>query len=831
MDKYYKCDFHLHSSSCYSRDYSKKDFLETLKKSGLEVISITDHNIIDVKLIKQLQSDLKDIINIIPGIELNISLDRETIEQYDLIVRGDFFHAVMWFPYSSLDEAWLIVKDLIENKGVKVEEENLKKTSKATKDIHFDLKSVQEKFKNLDYYLVFHDGKGERNLSDYLPNSDKKTKINYDKNQAYKHNLFYYNNKYAIEGKTSKTTKISGFFDENLETILAAFFFSDAKELSEIGKKFSWINFDGNFESLILPLSDPQVRVKTSDKSQLNPQTNLDKYLEKVYLVMKKKEPNETKEFEISFSPAYNGIIGSRGSGKTLLGSILSHSDLSVYSDFFDHSMVKYKMSNKDDYQNNCPSHKYLRQNSLLQLFETGQIKEIDFLKDFYSEQEKEKNKLFKQFYSTASRLLDYEKKEFKNLQTLLQSNINDISFLDTEVNLAYMIPSIESDSFINGKEFINTLNQEILKIETKFEDAKKIINEIDVSKIVYTELADYTVAINTFKKDSQEIFNAMNVNMIKLKESISSIDLSNTELRTRLINEYCGKIKEINKETDVKSFVSLDESQNLLEQLKAITRFRTIVSESELHISESLIKLKEETKSDPIKINHDDKIVVSTTMEDLDEYDKYINDELKTSDCKSYNELLLRILFSYKDNNKLKKFFNGTKYRSITANNQYLEKFYANILSNLSKINDFNIRLYFNGKDLEKYSPGKKSEILLDIFLEEQIVKKEYTYIILDQPEDNMDTKTITVKLIKRLRELKSSIQVFVISHSASVIINGDAENIIYANDDQDEKCIVYTQGRIIDKEMKRNIVETLDGGEKNLKMRVNKYDFRMES
>lgn len=831
MDKFYKCDFHLHSSSCYSRNYSKKDFLETLKKSGLEIISITDHNIIDVKLIRQLQSDLNGIISIIPGIELNISLDQETIKKYELIVKGDFFHAVLWFPFSCLDEAWSKIRNLIEQKGVTVEDDNLRNTSKEIKDIHFDFKSVQEKLRDIDYYLVFHDGKGERNLSDYLPNSDKKTNEKYKKNQAYKHNLFYYNNKYAIEGKSNKTTKISNFFDEYLETILATFFFSDAKKLDEIGKKFSWINFDGTFESLILPLSDPEVRVYTSEASELNPQLNLNEYLEQVHLAMKKKGTTELKEIDVLFSPSYNGIIGSRGSGKTLLGSVLSQTELKKYEDYVEISEIKYKMSNKDKFQNNCPTHKYLKQNSLLQLFETGLIKEIDFLKDFYSEQEKVKKDLFKDFIRTTTKLLDYEKTEFTILQQKLQSEIKDISFLDSEVNSVFMIPYIESSNFVNGLDVISELKTNILKVENKFNDAKRIIDEVNVSNKVYSEMVDFNNAVEIFKKNSAKVFKEMTNNITTLRSSLESLDTPNIELRNKLIATYCKTIEKNNRKTDAKSYATLDESNSLLDQLKAITRFRTITLESKLCIGENLKRLKEETKSQPIKINIDDEVIVSTTMEDLVDYDDYISDEFKSADNVVYNEVLLRVLFSYKDNEKIKKFFNGNKYRNLSSGNQYLEKFYSNIQNKLSAIKDFNIRLYFNGKDLENYSPGKKSEILLDIFLEEQIIKKDYKYIILDQPEDNMDTKTITVKLIKKLRKLKSSIQVFVISHSASVIINGDAENIIYASDDPREECIVYSSGRIIDKEMKKSIVDTLDGGEKNLKMRVNKYDFRMEN
>ena len=82
--------------------------------------------------------------------------------------------------------------------------------------------------------------------------------------------------------------------------------------------------------------------------------------------------------------------------------------------------------------------------------------------------------------------------------------------------------------------------------------------------------------------------------------------------------------------------------------------------------------------------------------------------------------------------------------------------------------------------------------------------------------------------KLINRIRRLKLDIQLFVISHSAAVIINGDSDNLVFAS--EKDNYLSYNYGRIIDEPMKKNIVDTLDGGEKNLKMRLTKYDFKLK-
>ena len=48
VDKFLKCDLHMHSSTDYSRNYSKDEFINKLISVDLDVVSITDHNIVDV---------------------------------------------------------------------------------------------------------------------------------------------------------------------------------------------------------------------------------------------------------------------------------------------------------------------------------------------------------------------------------------------------------------------------------------------------------------------------------------------------------------------------------------------------------------------------------------------------------------------------------------------------------------------------------------------------------------------------------------------------------------------------------------------------------------
>ena len=74
---YRKWDLHFHTPSSY--DYKDKSItnnqiINILKKTNISAVAITDHNIIDVKRIKNLKDIAGDDITIFPGIEVMLLL-------------------------------------------------------------------------------------------------------------------------------------------------------------------------------------------------------------------------------------------------------------------------------------------------------------------------------------------------------------------------------------------------------------------------------------------------------------------------------------------------------------------------------------------------------------------------------------------------------------------------------------------------------------------------------------------------------------------------------------------------------------------------------------
>lgn len=122
---------------------------------------------------------------------------------------------------------------------------------------------------------------------------------------------------------------------------------------------------------------------------------------------------------------------------------------------------------------------------------------------------------------------------------------------------------------------------------------------------------------------------------------------------------------------------------------------------------------------------------------------------------------------------------------------------------------------------------------------------------ILIDQPEDNLDNRSVTNELIEYLKEKKKERQIILVTHNANIVVNADAENIIIANqrgqsdDDQlgspylfdyingaledvnpistnqDEKDLLKSMG------VREHITQIVEGGKEAFKKREEKYGF----
>ncbi|MEA1899584.1 MAG: DUF1016 N-terminal domain-containing protein, partial [Thermodesulfobacteriota bacterium] len=106
-----------------------------------------------------------------------------------------------------------------------------------------------------------------------------------------------------------------------------------------------------------------------------------------------------------------------------------------------------------------------------------------------------------------------------------------------------------------------------------------------------------------------------------------------------------------------------------------------------------------------------------------------------------------------------------------------------------LSLLDDYffiDCNLLQDGDDLIKMSPGKRGIILFQLFLH---LSKSKNPILIDQPEDNLDNRTVYQELNGFIKTKKSTRQIIIVSHNPNLVVSTDSENIIVANQDGQNK------------------------------------------
>lgn len=125
---------------------------------------------------------------------------------------------------------------------------------------------------------------------------------------------------------------------------------------------------------------------------------------------------------------------------------------------------------------------------------------------------------------------------------------------------------------------------------------------------------------------------------------------------------------------------------------------------------------------------------------------------------------------------------------------------------------------------DFTDASAGQQATALLAVLL-----NQTGPTLIIDQPEDDLDNQTIQA-IIELLWQAKIKRQIIVSSHNANVVVNGDAELVVWCNY---KTAGDHSEGKIeaegaIDKPVIRDAIkDVMEGGEKAFLLRKEKYGF----
>lgn len=137
-----------------------------------------------------------------------------------------------------------------------------------------------------------------------------------------------------------------------------------------------------------------------------------------------------------------------------------------------------------------------------------------------------------------------------------------------------------------------------------------------------------------------------------------------------------------------------------------------------------------------------------------------------------------------------------------------------------------------YDGIDIRKLSPGTRGIVLLLLYL--ALDDTDDRPLIIDQPEENLDPKSVFDELVGLFIAAKKRRQVIMVTHNANLVINTDADQIIIAEAGPHASGglppISYTAGGLETDAIRKAVCSILEGGESAFRERARRLRVRLD-
>lgn len=623
--------------------------------------------------------------------------------------------------------------------------------------------------------------------------------------------------------------------------------------------KSTWIKAEPTFSGLKSIVHEPKSRVKIRE---LNP-TNLKVDSRIISHIKLPKEDFDNKK--IYFNDDMNVIIGGRSSGKSMLLSIIGMKSASIsevkggnksYNNLIESKMNDTKLYLKDG--------SLIDKNLNIEFFYQDKLQEI-------ARNDEERNNFISEILPELSSV-----NQINNTLLTKKNNLDFSKIIELKDNLKQFKKEYQElqdiDTIISNKA---NFEGSIAKISMKFtDDEESLITEKT------KELSNFELDVEKKDQKIKQLSEIIENPIIKLNDKLSKENRDLLIERIPYLNEEIDKLNKEYKEYIMNSRDVLEkEMRQLNESILSIKKMPIMEKYEESkrqtpELEELNTKLiKEESKLEKRKQLSEDINTISESLENTiaiflnkikwDNFKKEINilseNKLSIKYVISIKEsILIEILKEnfkvnltifkesvsgiFKDINNIEEYsqnfeddFKESLKKLILCDEEKIYKSNSNlekILSDLVRLNfimkDFKIE--YENQNFDRMSEGKKAFVLLLIKLK---IGEQDCPILIDQPEDNLDNRSIAKDLVEYLKDEKVKRQIFIVSHNANVAIGTDSENIIIANENDEENpnpngvTYYYKNGSLEDENIKREVCLILEGGLEAFRARESRYNF----
>lgn len=136
-----------------------------------------------------------------------------------------------------------------------------------------------------------------------------------------------------------------------------------------------------------------------------------------------------------------------------------------------------------------------------------------------------------------------------------------------------------------------------------------------------------------------------------------------------------------------------------------------------------------------------------------------------------------------------------------------------------------------YDGVDIEQLSPGTRGIVLLLLYL--AIDQSDDRPLIIDQPEENLDPKSIFVELVGRFIETRRRRQIIIVTHNANLVVNTDADQVIVASAGPHRSGqlpeLAYLSGGLENSKVREEVCEILEGGKPAFEERARRLRIKL--
>lgn len=132
-----------------------------------------------------------------------------------------------------------------------------------------------------------------------------------------------------------------------------------------------------------------------------------------------------------------------------------------------------------------------------------------------------------------------------------------------------------------------------------------------------------------------------------------------------------------------------------------------------------------------------------------------------------------------------------------------------------------------FENASLNNLSPGTRGVVVLMLFL--AIDDIDDRPLVIDQPEENLDPRSVNDRLVPFFRSAAKRRQIIMVTHNANLVVNGDSDQVIVAESRREDgplPVMSYRAGGLEDPDIREAACQYLEGGMEAFKSRGRRYD-----